>query len=91
MSRTFVIDEDHIIELAKHLHQRQNMRMHFCVSLHKAIIQAYDDDYGQMADYLLVDLIRVYKRFYDVPREYWQAGAKAVDIRPEEQRKLQPI
>lgn len=91
MSRTFVIDESHIIELAKYLHLRQNLRMHFCVSLHHAIIQVYEDDYTQLADYQLVELIRLYKHMYGIDRKSWEAAAKAVDIRPEEQRKLKPI
>lgn len=91
MSKAYVMDEERIISIARQLHREQNMRMQFCESLVSAVKQAYDNDYSQLAHYPLVEIIRLFIVQFDVPREHWLAAAKAVDNRPEEQRKLKPL
>lgn len=91
MSQAHNFDQAHIIEVAKYLHDRNGHRMAFCIALQKAVIQAYDDDYTQMAEYLTTETVRLYKDVYGVPRDYWHAAIEAVDNRPEEQRKRQPL
>ncbi|MFO0764954.1 MAG: hypothetical protein U0487_02820 [Patescibacteria group bacterium] len=91
MSSACLFDQAHIIEVAKYLHDRNGQRMDFCLALQKAVIQAYDDDYSQMALYQITEMVRLYKNVYHVPRDYWHAAIEAVDNRPAELKRQAPL